>query len=140
MEINAKRVPRLWRLEGLKVPRRQRQRQRLGNSDNGTQRKRATRANEVWSYDFVFDQTEDGRRLKWLPICDEFSRENVALEVERRMESADVIRILDAAVTARGRAPEFIRSDNGPEFIALAVQEWVERRGSKTLYIAPGSP
>ena len=101
MEINAKRVQRLWRLEGLKVPRRQRKRQRLGNSENGTQRKRATRVNEVWSYDFVFDQTEDGRRLKWLPICDEFSRENVALEVERRMESADVIRILDAAVAAR---------------------------------------
>ena len=140
MEINAKRVQRLWRQEGLKVPRRQRKRQRLGNSDNGTQRKRATRVNEVWSYDFVFDQTEDGRRLKWLPICDEFSRENVALEVERRMESTDVIRILDAAVAARGSAPEFIRSDNGPEFIALAVQEWVERRGFKTLYIAPGSP
>jgi putative transposase len=140
MEINAKRVQRLWRQEGLKVPRRQRKRQRLGNSDNGTQRQRATRVNEVWSYDFVFDQTEDGRRLKWLPICDEFSRENVALEVERRMESGDVIRILDAAVTERGAVPDFIRSDNGPEFIALAVQDWIERRGFKTLYIAPGSP
>ena len=140
MMVNAKRVQRLWRQEGLKVPRRQRKRQRLGQSENGTQRKRATRVNEVWSYDFVFDQTEDGRRLKWLPICDEYSRESVALEVERRMESADVIRILDAAVIARGRAPEFIRSDNGPEFIALAVQEWIEKRGFKTLYIAPGSP
>jgi transposase InsO family protein len=87
--------------------------QRLGHSENGTQRLRATRINEVWSYDFVFDQTEDGRRLKWLPICDEFSRESVALEVERRMESADVIRILDAAVSERGEAPEFIRSANG---------------------------
>jgi putative transposase len=140
MMVNAKRVQRLWRQEGLRVPHRQRKRQRLGHSENGTQRKRATRVNEVWSYDFVFDQTEDGRRLKWLPICDEFSRENVALEVERRMESSDVIRILDAAVLARGRAPEYIRSDNGPEFIALAVQEWIERRGLKTLYIAPGSP
>lgn len=140
MVVNAKRVQRLWREEGLKVPRRQRKRQRLGHSDNGTQRLRATRVNEVWSYDFVFDQTEDGRRLKWLPICDEFSRENVALEVERRMESRDVIRILDAAVSERGAAPDFIRSDNGPEFIAHAVQEWIERRGFKTLYIAPGSP
>jgi transposase InsO family protein len=140
LEINAKRVQRLWRQEGLKVPRRQRKRQRLGHSNNGTQRRRATRVNEVWSYDFVFDQTEDGRRLKWLPICDEFSRENVALEVERRMESGDVIRILDAAVTERGTVPDFIRSDNGPEFIALAVQDWIERRGFKTLYIAPGSP
>ena len=140
MMVNAKRVQRLWRQEGLKVPRRQRKRQRLGQSENGTQRKRATRVNEVWSYDFVFDQTEDGRRLKWLPICDEFSRESVALEVERRMESADVIRILEAAVLARGRAPEYIRSDNGPEFIALAVQDWIARRGFQTLYIAPGSP
>ena len=70
MEINAKRVQRLWRQEGLKVPRRQRKRQRVGNSEGGTQRLRAERVNQVWSYDFVFDQTEDGRRLKWLPICD----------------------------------------------------------------------
>lgn len=140
MEINAKRVQRLWRQEGLKVARRQRKRRRLGSSESGTQRLRAERVNHVWSYDFVFDQTEDGRRLKWLPICDEFSRELVALEVERRMESQDVIRILDATVAARGSAPEFIRSDNGPEFIALAVQEWIARRGFKTLYIQPGSP
>ena len=79
MEINAKRVQRLWRQEGLRVPRRQRKRARLGNSENGTQRLSAERVNHVWSYDFVMDQTEDGRRLKWLPICDEFSRELVAL-------------------------------------------------------------
>jgi transposase InsO family protein len=140
MEINTKRVQRLWRQEGLKVPRRQRKRARLGNSEGGTQRLQAERVNHVWSYDFVFDQTEDGRRLKWLPICDEFSRELVALEVERRMEAKDVIRILEAAVTARGSAPEYIRSDNGPEFVALAVQDWIARRGFKTLYIKPGSP
>jgi transposase InsO family protein len=140
MEINAKRVQRLWRQEGLKVPRRQRKRQRLGKSENGTQRLQAERVNHVWSYDFVFDQTADGRRLKWLPICDEFSRELVALEVERRMEARDVIRILDAAVIERGGPPQYIRSDNGPEFIALAVREWIERRGFATLYIKPGSP
>ncbi len=139
MEINPKRVQRLWRQEGLRVPRRQRKRQRLGNSESGTQRLRAERVNHVWSYDFVFDQTEDGRRLKWLPICDEFSRELVALEVERRMEAKDVIRILDEAVIARGSAPEFIRSDNGPEFVALAVQDWIARRKFKTLYIKSGS-
>ena len=122
------------------MPRRQRKLRRLGSSANSAQRLRATRVNEVWSYDFVFDQTEDGRRLKWLPICDEFSRESVALEVERRMESADVIRILDAAVAERGTVPDFIRSDNGPEFIAAAVQAWIRERGFKTLYIAPGSP
>jgi transposase InsO family protein len=140
MEVNVKRVQRLWRLEGLKVPARQRKRQRLGSSENGTQRLSAERVNHVWSYDFVFDQTEDGRRLKWLPICDEFSRELVALEVERRMEAKDVIRILDEAVLARGSAPEFIRSDNGPEFVAKAVQEWIARRGFRTLYIKPGAP
>lgn len=138
--LNDKRAQRLWREEGLKVPRRQRKLRRLGSSENSAQRLRATRVNEVWSYDFVFDQTEDGQRLKWLPICDEFSRESVALEVERRMESADVIRILDAAVAERGTAPDFIRSDNGPEFIAAAVQAWILERGFKTLYIAPGSP
>jgi transposase InsO family protein len=140
MEINAKRVQRLWRQGGLKVPRRQRKRARLGSSENGTQQMRAERINHVWSYDFVFDQTADGRRLKWLPICDEFSRELVALEVERRMEAQDVIRILDAAVIERGGPPQFIRSDNGPEFIALAVKDWIERRGFSTLYIEPGSP
>jgi len=92
------------------------------------------------SYDFVFDQTGDGRRLKGLPLCDEFSRELVALEVERRMESKDVIRILDEAVIARGSAPEFMRSDDGPEFVALAVQDSIQRRGFKTLYIPPGCP
>ena len=90
MEVNAKRVQRLWRQEGLRVRRQQRKRARLGKS-------------------------EDGRRLKWLPICDEFSRELVALEVERRMEAKDVIRILEAAIIERGGPPEFIRSDNGPE-------------------------
>lgn len=140
MEINLKRVHRVWRQEGLKVPRRQRKRQRLGTSEQGTQRLGAERTGQVWSYDFIFDQTEDGRRLKWLPICDEHSRELVALEVERRMEAADVIRILEAAVRARGGPPEYIRSDNGPEFIARAVQEWIRRKGFKTLYIKPGSP
>jgi transposase InsO family protein len=137
--VNPKRVQRLWRQEGLKVPRRQRKRRRLGHSDNSARRRRAMRCNQVWSYDFVFDQTEDGRRLKWLPICDEFSRESVALEVARTMEAKDVIAVLEQAVAERG-APEFIRSDNGPEFIAAAVQEWIKERGFATLYIAPGSP
>ena len=140
MEVNVKRVQRLWRQEGLRVPRRQRKRARLGKSENGTQRLAAERVNHVWSYDFVFDQSEDGRRLKWLPICDEFSRELVALEVERRMEAKDVILILEAAIIERGGPPEFIRSDNGPEFVALAVREWIEKRGFKTLYIKPGAP
>jgi transposase InsO family protein len=116
------------------VPRRQRKRQRLGSSEGGTQRLRAERINHVWSYDFVFVPTEAGRRIKWLPICDEFSRELVVLEVERRMEAKDVIRILEAAVLKCGCAPEIIRSDNGRELIAEIVQEWIARRGFKTLY------
>ena len=139
MLVNAKRVQRLWRQEGLRVPRAQRKRRRLGGSENSAQRRAATRVNEVWSYDFIFDQTEDGRRLKWLPVTDEFSRQNLALEVERRMTARDVIRVLEGLVAERG-APAFIRSDNGPEFIARAVQEWIAERGFGTLYIAPGSP
>lgn len=95
--------------------------------------------NEVWSYDFVFDQTEDGRRLKWLHICDEFTRETVALEVERRMEAKDVVCVLAAAVAAPG-APAHMRSHNGPEFISKAVREWIAGQGFHTLKIEPASP
>ena len=140
MRVNRKRVARVWRQEGLRVPQRQHRRRRLGHRGNSTQRRSATRMNEVWSYDFVFDQTEDGKRLKWLAICDEFTRESVALEVERRMDAKDVVRVLAAAVAQRGRAPQFIRSDNGPEFIARAVREWIASQGFQTLYIEPGSP
>lgn len=136
---HVKRVARIWRQEGLRVPQRQHKRRRLGNSGNSTQRRSATRMNEVWSYDFVFDQTEDGKRLKWLPIRDEFTRESVALEVERRMEASDVVRVLATAVAERG-APAYIRSDNGPEFVAKAVREWIASQGFQTLYIEPGSP
>lgn len=139
-KANLKRVQRLWRQEGLRVPRKQHKKRRLGSTEAGSQRQRATRINEVWCYDFVFDQTEDGKRLKWLPICDEFTRENVALEVERRMEAGDVVRVLEAAVAARGCAPKYIRSDNGPEFVARAVREWIMAKGFETLYIKPGSP
>ena len=139
MLVNKKRVQRVWRQEGLRVARRQSKRRRQGGSENSAQRRAATRVNEVWSYDFVFDQTEDGRRLKWLPVTDEFSRQNLALEVARRMTSSDVIKVLERLVEERG-APTFIRSDNGPEFMAEAVQKWIADRGFKTLYIAPGSP
>lgn len=139
MKVNLKRVARLWRQGGLRVPQRQHKRRRLGHSANNTQRRSGTRRNEVWSYDFVFDQTDDGKRLKWLPICDEFTRESVALEVERRMEATDVVRVLAAAVAERG-APAYIGSDNGPEFIAKALREWIAHQGFQTLYIEPGSP
>ena len=139
-EINPKRVLRVWRSEGLKVPRKRRAKRRRGSTSESTQLLRATGPNHVWSYDFVFDETEGGERLKWLAICDEFTREIVALEVARNMTAQDVVRILDQAVGKRRCAPEFIRSDNGPEFIAKAVVEWVAGRGFKTLFIEPGSP
>jgi len=113
--VNRKRIYRLWRREGLQVPRRRRKRRALGRAVNGVAPRRATFINEVWSYDFLFDQTWDGRRLKWLPIVDEYSREDLELAVERRMGSRYVIERLDELVAQRG-APDCIRSDNGPEF------------------------
>lgn len=138
-DVNLKRVHRIWKKEGLRVPPKARKKRRLGNSENGTQRLAAECINHVWSYDFVFDQTESGGRLKWLPVLDEFTRECLSLEVERSMTSSDVIETLERLVGQRG-APEFIRSDNGPEFVANAVKEWIAQKGFKTLFIEPGSP
>ncbi len=137
--VNVKRVLRLWRAEGLKVPRRQRKRRRLGSSEGGTQRRRAGRRNEVWSYDFVFDQTADGRPLKVLPVVDEYTRECLAMVVGRSLTAADVVRTLARLVAERG-GPAYLRSDNGPEFIAAAVKGWLAKMGVATLYIEPGSP
>src|SRR5215204_4617089 len=140
--VNKKRVHRLWRKEGLKVPDRQRKRRRLPNlgaSENSCTRKRATHLNHVWSYDFVMDLTEDGRRLKMMPIVDEYSRECLSIEVERSITAEDVVSTLASLFRQRGE-PEFIRSDNGPEFIAKAVKRWLEASGVGTLYIEPGSP
>lgn len=137
--VNVKRVLRLWRAEGLKVPRRQRKRRRVGSGDGGTRRRRAARRNEVWSYDFVFDQTADGRPLKVLPVVDEYTRECLALVVGRSLTAADVVRTLAGLVAERGR-PAYLRSDNGPEFIAAAVRRWLAGAGVGALYIEPGSP
>src|SRR3954471_1007157 len=130
---------RLWRREGLKVPQIQRKRRRLGTSENGCTRHRAERPDHVWSYDFVMDQAADGRRLKILPVVDEFTRECLTIEVERSITAEDVVSTLEYLFEMRG-VPEHIRSDNGPEFIAEAVKGWLTRRGSGTLYIEPGSP
>ena len=139
-EVNKKRVHRLWREQGLKVPDKQHKRRRLSaNNENGSKRKRAEHRDHVWSYDFVIDRTEDGRRLKMMPIIDEYSRECLTIEVERSITAKDVVRTLAALFDRRGE-PSFIRSDNGPEFIAQAVKRWLEVSGVKTLYIKPGSP
>jgi len=137
--VNRKRIQRLWRQAGLRVPPRQKKRRRLGSSENGCRRHVATHRNHVWSYDFVMDQTEDGRRLKMLPVVDEFTREPHAILVERSIKAEDVVDLLAYLFRVHGE-PEFIRSDNGPEFIANAVRGWLRSAGVKTLYIEPGSP
>jgi transposase InsO family protein len=138
--INKKRVHRLWRRAGLKVPAKQRKRQRLpGGAENGASRRRAEYKDHVWSYDFVMDQTEDGRTLKMMPIVDEYTRECLHLGTERSITAEDVAATLAGLFNERG-APEYIRSDNGPEFIAKALKRWLVLSGVSTLYIEPGSP
>ena len=139
LRVNVKRVQRLWREEGLKVPRKQCKKRRLGTSENGSQRRVATRPNEVWSYDFVSDQTRDGRRLRFLCVVDECTRECLALEVRRSFRAQDVIAVLMVLLAQRGVVAH-LRSDNGPEFVAKAVQAWLKAQNVGPLYIAPGRP
>lgn len=139
-EVNKKRVQRLWREADLKVPQKQHKSQRpMGSSESGVSRRKAEYPGHVWSYDFAMDQTEDGRRLKLMPVVEEYTRECLALPTERSITSEEVIQTLAYLFAERG-APDYIRSDNGPEFIACAVKEWLTTSGVKTLYIEPGSP
>ncbi len=137
--VNKKRVHRLWREEGLKVPDRQRKRRRLSDAENSCTRRRAEHKDHVWSYDFVMDLTEDGRRLKMMPVVDEYTRECLSIDVERSITAEDVVDTLASLFRSRGE-PTFIRSDDGPEFIAKAVKRWLDLSGVRTLYIEPGSP
>ena len=137
--VNTKRVARIWREQGLKVPRRQPKRGRLWLNDGSCVRLRAERPNHVWSYDFVFDRTHDGRPMRMLAIVDEYTRECLAIDVARRLSSEDVLERLSELFLKRG-TPTYIRSDNGPEFTATAVREWLARLGVGTLFIEPGSP
>ncbi|WP_156367017.1 IS3 family transposase [Bosea thiooxidans] len=137
--VNDKRVERIWRREGLKVPARQPKRGRLWLADGSCIRLRAERPNHVWSYDFVEDRTHDGRKYRMLNIIDEFTHECLAIRIDRRLKAIDVIDVLSDLFILRG-VPEHVRSDNGPEFVAKAVQEWISAVGAKTAYIAPGSP
>jgi putative transposase len=138
-KVNKKRVQRLWREADLKVPNKERKRRRMGASENSCTRRRAQYIDHVWSYDFAMDATEDGRRLKVMPIVDEYSRECLALEMERSITAEDVVEVLDKLFRERGE-PAYIRSDNGPEFIAQAIKGWLESSGVRTLYIEPGAP
>ncbi len=137
--VNHKRVERIWRREGLKVPRKQAKKGRLWFNDGSCVRLRAERPNHVWSYDFVQDRTHDGRIYRTLNIIDEFTREALMIRIDRKLNSTDVVDALTDLFILRG-TPEFIRSDNGPEFIAQKVRDWIGAVGAKTAYIEPGSP
>ena len=138
--VNFKRVHRLWKQEHFQVPGKQRKRRRLpGHSANGCVRHKALYRNHVWSYDFLVDRTEDGRQLKLLVVIDEFTRECLAAEVGRTFTARDVMLTLQYLFAVRG-APQHVRSDNGPEFIAKELQRWLERAAVNTLYIQKASP
>lgn len=137
--VNKKRVERIWRCEGLKVPLKQPKRGRLWLNDGSCIRLRPERPNHVWSYDFVADRTHDGKAFRMLCIIDEFSRESLAIRVARKLKATDVIEALCELFVARG-IPAHIRSDNGPEFVAEALRDWIATVGAKTAYIEPGSP
>ncbi len=137
--VNDKRVERIWRREGLKVPAKQPKKGRLWLDDGSCIRLRPEHRDHVWSYDFVEDRTHDGRKYRTLNVVDEFTRECLAIRVARKLNSTDVIDVLSDLFVLRG-VPGHIRSDNGPEFIAQAVQDWIKAVGAKTAYIAPGSP
>jgi putative transposase len=137
--VNKKRVERIWKQEGLKVPKRQPKRRRLWFTDGSCTRLRAEHPNHVWSYDFVAERTSDGRPLRFLTLIDEFTRECLALPAARKFTADDVQAVLTDLFVQRG-VPEHIRSDNGPEFTAERVKDWLPKVGVKTLFIEPGSP
>lgn len=137
--VGKDRVQRLWRMQGLKVPAKQKPRARLWLNDGSCVRLRPERPNHVWSYDFVSSQTHDGRALRTLTLIDEYTRECLALRVERRLGSLEVIETLADVMLTRG-VPEHIRSDNGPEFTSTAIRAWLKELGIHTLFIEPGSP
>ena len=137
--VNVKRIERIWRREGLKVPTRQPKRGRLWLNDGSCVRLRPERPNHVWSYDFVESRTHDGRKFRMLNVIDEFTREALAIRIDRKLKSTDVIDLLSDLFVLRG-VPGHVRSDNGPEFVARAVREWIAAVGAKTAFIEPGSP
>ena len=137
--VNDKRVERLWRQEGLKVPARQPKKGRLWDGDGSCVRLRPEHRDHVWSYDFVEARTHDGRKVRLLNVIDEFTRECLAIRVARKLKAPDVIDVLSDLFILRG-VPAHVRSDNGPEFIAQSVQRWIAAVGAKTAYITPGSP
>jgi putative transposase len=137
--VNAKRVQRIWRREGLKVPQKQPKRGRLWLNDGSCVRLRASWPNHVWSHDFVESRTHDGRKFRMLCLIDEYTREALAIRVKRRLNAMDVLETLADAMLCHG-TPAYLRSDNGPEFVARSLRGWVANVGTQTAYIEPGSP
>jgi putative transposase len=138
--VNRKRVQRLWREEGLRVTLRRRKRRRLGVSTVPAKRLAAEQPDHVWAIDFQFDQTADGKILKLLHVVDEFTREALAVECHRRIDTERTVSVLGRLVAERGRAPQFVRCDNGPEFTANALRDWCRFSRAGSAYIEPGSP
>jgi len=138
-QVNHKRVERIWRKEGLKVPQKQPKRRRLWLNDGSCIRLRPEHKDHVWSYDFVLPRTADGRAYRILTMIDEYTRECLAMLVARHISSQDVINQLYELFLLRG-VPQYIRSDNGPEFTAKAIRKWLYSLSVKTLFIEPGSP
>ena len=138
-KVGTDRVQRIWRREGLKVPKKQKPRGRLWLNDGSCIRLRPERRNHVWSYDFVEAQTHDGRKVRLMTLIDEFTRECLAIRVARRINGLGVVETMADVMLMRG-IPEHIRSDNGPEMTAKIVRSWLSGVGAKTLYIEPGSP
>jgi putative transposase len=137
--VNHKRVERIWRREGLKVPKKQPKRRRLWLGDGSCIRLRPERKDHVWSYDFVADRTSDGKAIRMLTVLDEFTRECLTIKVDRKLKTEQVLEELSELFTQRG-VPEHIRSDNGSEFTSDTLREWLRNLGVKTLFIEPGSP
>jgi putative transposase len=137
--VNHKRIERLWRREGLKVPQKQPARKRLWLNDGSCIRLRPTYRDHVWSYDFVQSHTHDGRSFRMLTVMDEFTRECLAIDVARRLTSEEVLERLSDLFICRG-VPTYLRSDNGPEFTARRVRQWLSSVSVQTLFIEPGSP
>ncbi len=138
-KVTHKRVERIWRQEGLRVPTKQPKRGRLWLNDGSCIRLRPTHRDYVWSYDFIHERTRDGRALRMLTVLDEYTRECLALKVARSLKSGDVLEVLNDLFIRRG-VPEHIRSDNGSEFTAATVRQWLSILEVKPLYIEPGSP
>lgn len=138
-QVNHKRVERVWRQEGLKVPAKQPKRGRLWLNDGSCLRLKPEFPNHVWSYDFMFERTHDGRAFRILNVIDEFTRESLAVRVERHLGHEEVQDCLTQLFCERG-VPVHIRSDNGPEFVANALRDWLNRLSVKPLFIEPGSP